>query len=209
MKLRTDKIKWVTGLSCLRIVIVFLCSICTVQADDGSYQWDSNKVVKAKEIFAFEEHEHKAPRYSRVVTNWNPVFTKCDGVTNYLFVGKSDETQDYRGLDGQRWIAITIECFKSSRAAHEHMIKLLSDPQRGKPNTDQEVTDPKSRIGFRCFRGTVGDAYDQIIFIRNNFRIKLFGKGVKVETLARDLDRQILELSEDRAKEEKSKEVKP
>ena len=192
-----------TGQVRLGIVIFFFCIIGTAKADDGSYQWDSYKVAKAKEIFAFEDYERNAPRYSAVVTNWNPVFTECDGITNYIFVGKSDGTRDYRGVDGQRWVAITIECFKSSRAAHEHMIKLFSNPQRGKPNRDNEVTDPKKRIGYRCFRGGVGDAYDQIIFIRNNFRIELFGKGVKVETLARDLDRQILELSESRSKDKK------
>jgi hypothetical protein len=37
--------------------------------------------------------------------------------------------------------------------------------------------------------------------IRNNCFIKVFGKGVKVETLARDLDRQILALSEEMPKD--------
>lgn len=189
--------------------VALFCAIALADAANGGTDepvaqprgWDSNKVARAKEIFAFEEHEKKAPRYRMAVTNWNPIFTECDGVTNFVFVGESGGdagwTRRYRGMDGARWVDIDLNVFKSSREAHEYMVKLMSDPQRGQPNTDSEVTDPKRSIGFRCFRGTLRDVADQIMFIRNNYCIMIFGKGVKVETLARDLDRQLLELSEE------------
>ncbi len=167
----------------------------------GASPWDSPKLEQAKTIFAFEEHEAKAPRYETAITNWNPVFVACDGVTNFVLSGKSGgdvgTTRSYRGIDGDRWISIAIHEFRSSRATHEFMIYLMSDPPRGKPNADSEVIEPNKVIGYRCFRGAHPAIGEEILFIRNNICIIIFGKGVKVETLARDLDRQIVEISKE------------
>jgi hypothetical protein len=204
---------WPSGsLSATAVVTVALlrASASSIAVDGGEdespaepFRWDSNKVARAKVILAFEEHERQAPRYRTAITNWNPGFVECDGITNFVFLGESGGaegwTRRYRGGNRDRWVDVALNVFKSSREAHEYMVKLKSDLPRGQPG-DNEVTDPKQRIGFRCFRGAFRDVMEQILFIRNNYCVAIFGKSVKVETLARDLDRQLVELSEEMPK---------
>ncbi len=182
-----------------------------------------NKVEQALEILAFEEYEDKAPRYKTPITDWEPVFIECEGINHFVSLTDNwGETgrRGYsgRGSDRNRFVSIMVKRFDSQSAAHKQMIVSVSNPSRGKVTRDIDVDDPDKKIGDRCFKiisgkyednrlffsyGLIEDKYleyeitsEQIIFIRNNILVNIAGVRVRVESLARDLDRQLLELCE-------------
>ncbi|MCX7008009.1 MAG: hypothetical protein NTY53_12310 [Kiritimatiellaeota bacterium] len=183
-------------------VSLALSSCTSVRSNDGQQlyfpAYDSKKSAKTKIRLAFEKYEKLAPRYQIPVTNWNPSFIACGAITNLDI--KSPSSGDgvvgchYFGMAGENWIEVKFYCFKSSRAAHEYLMEIYSDTPTGGPFLEDETTNPKERIGFRCFwwKRTAGEAVE---FICNNVYVDVCGKGVRVETLARDLERQILALS--------------
>lgn len=188
--------------NCLVVLslIVHLCAVAQTNHDQNLYvpSYDPKKVEKAKVRLAFDEFESKAPRYQNVVTNWNPQLTPCGSVTN--FGVKSPNTDEggvgytYLGKAEDKWIFVRYFCFASRREAHEYMMKVYSDTPTGGPFREDETTNPKDRIGFRCFRKKVATG-EGIDFICNNIYVEVSGKGVGIEGLARDLERQILALS--------------
>lgn len=193
---------------CLIItVVILLCFSKAYTAVDSSagnakvgYQWDSNKIARAKEIFAFEEHEKSGPRYRSAITNWNPVLIDCDGVKNFKISYKDGNFRRFYGFresERAHWAEVNVECFPSSRAAHEWMITRLSNPvHTWEPKADWETKDAQKRIGDRCFRWKDALGNESIEFIRNNIYITVTGIQIRIEALVRDLDRQIVELSE-------------
>ncbi len=156
------------------------------------------RFMRAKNIFKFEEHEKTAPSYQKLVTNWNPVFITCGGITNIKMTSHFKTEQAYRGFLGanqEKWIDVVFTTFPSSRAAHEYLIQYLSNPVDPKGlSAGIETTDPDKIIGYRCFRGKGGFGED-IKFIRNNVFLRIHGHAVEVDVLARDLDRQIIKES--------------
>ena len=210
--MKRSAVRYSRGAGVLGSLVVGLCSLlCAANGDSEAerskqHRDDSNAVARAMAVLSFDTHEQAQPRYSSTVTNWHPRFPVCDGITNITLRGESagDQavTQDYLGIDrdNDRWVRVSIDYFQTSRRAHEHLIKTRSSPSAETSSIDAairqgEVTNSARRVGFRCFRNTLSGRGEEMVFIRNNLCISIFGKGVEVEHLARDLDRQIIEIS--------------
>lgn len=182
-------------------VILFISQAgCDVAPSDekaqGGSHWDRRKVESAKKIFTFAEHEKTAPHYRNAVTNWNPVLRPSNDAYKFNLINQSEISRSYQGFIGlpnlTNAINIKIYYFATSRKAHEYMIEILSTtPFPNMLKADRETTDPSKKIGSRCFR-----TRSSIFFIRNNILINLDGPLVEIDAIARDLDRQIVELSD-------------
>jgi len=156
---------------------------------------ESNRVARAKEVFRFDEFERDAPRYRSAVTNWAPVLLPCDGITNYFLTRPaSGDEMRYRGDDESRWVDVDITCLASAREAHEYLMKQLASKSIGTMKAADLEENAKRRIGDRCSLGEF-PGVSSVTFIRNNCLVRVWGRYVKVESLARELDRQILEVS--------------
>ena len=180
---------------------------------------DEERIVMAKKTFGFEEYEAQAPQYLETISDWRPNFVECDGIRNYVRSGSSTRSEQvYVGRDERhnRWINVIVRRHDTSREAHEQMIAHVSNPSRGQVTKDIEIADPERKIGDRCFKlitGRVGKQLffysvppkidtnaveitsEEMLFIRNNYFIRVVGVHARIEPLARDLDRQLLELS--------------
>ncbi len=158
------------------------------------FSFDSNAVMRVKDQFAFDERERQRPQYYHTVTNWMPSFGECNGITNFVMLGEASgedwTTRTFKGADGNRFVSIKVHCLKTSRSAHEMMMKIFS---RSHVDPMSEVRD-SSRLGDRCFV-TKEATQASFTFIRNNVYITIDGVGVSVDDLARRLDSEILALS--------------
>ena len=157
--------------------------------------WEDNRVARAKEIFRFDQFERDAPRYRAAVTNWVPVLVPCDGITNYFLTGPaSGNEMSYQGRDGSRWVNVVITCCISASEAHERLMTYLASASIGERKASELEESPTRRIGYRCSRGEA-PGVSVVTFIRNNCYVDVAGRYAEIESLARDLDRQILEVS--------------
>ncbi|MBU4460718.1 MAG: hypothetical protein KJ579_09130 [Verrucomicrobia bacterium] len=187
----------------LIVVVVFMCTMdarsgerdALSAGESAMRARESNRVVRAKEIFRFDQLEREAPRYRAVVTNWAPVLAPCDGITNFVFTGSaSGNEMSYQGRDGSRWVNVVITCCASASEAHEYLMMQLASKSIGTIKATDLEEKPTRRIGYRCTRTEI-PGVSEVIFIRNNCHVRVSGRYVKVESLARELDRQILEVS--------------
>jgi hypothetical protein len=164
-------------------------------------RYDTSLVHRAKLLLAYDELQKTSPRYPNIVTNWIPSFTSV--VWGVKFDCLSDDGREYgtewsriyRKTLGEKSIGVVIVALDSAVKAHEYLIFKMCAPSHGMPNRRCEVISEKNKIGFRCFQYSIGDQLYYVEFIRNNIWLKIEGTGFAVEPLARDLDRQILELS--------------
>mgnify|MGYP001572507763 CR=1 FL=1 len=158
------------------------------------FAFDSNAVEKVKDQLVFDERERQRPQYYHTVTNWMPSFRECDGITNFVMLSEASgdgwTTRTFKGTDSNRFVSIKVHCLKTSRSAHEMMMKIFS---RSHVDPMSEVRD-SSRLGDRCFV-TKEAMQASFTFIRNNIYITIDGVRVSVDDLARRLDSEILALS--------------
>lgn len=185
----------------------FISLLCMADIDSSKQEtfltrYDTNLVQRAKLLLAYDELQKTAPCYPNIVTNWTPCFTSVVG--GAVFNCLSDNGMNwgtewskiYGASFGEKRIGVHIIALNSAIRAHEYLVINMCDPSHGKPGRRCEVMSNENKIGFRCFQASYGDQYHYIEFIRNNLWLKIEGTGYDVEPLARDLDRQILELSQ-------------
>lgn len=159
------------------------------------------RISEAKRVHRFDEYE-KATAHERLIPiDWSPELGPCDGITNYVSLGPTLTRRSFRGRDGRRWIDVTIDIFDSSHRAHEHLITVLATKPRGGIIATDLEGDATRLIGLRCMRWAAegiwerGDHAEGVAFLRNNCLVRIEGRNTHIESLAREVDRQILVIS--------------